>query len=59
MKDIQEAAKVFWSGSWATSNYFVGESMKDDSSLVFAYYKDGSSNPTFLYFGDSLKEVKC
>ena len=37
----------------------MGESMKDDSSLVFAYYKEGSSNPTFLYFGDALKEVKC
>ena len=38
---------------------FVGESMKDDSSLVFAYYKDGKSDPTFLYFSDALKEVKC
>jgi hypothetical protein len=38
---------------------FVDESMKDDNSLVFAYYKDGAANPTFLYFGDALKEVKC
>jgi hypothetical protein len=38
---------------------FMGESMKDDNSLVFAYYKDGAANPTFLYFGDALKEVKC
>ncbi len=38
---------------------FVGESMKDDSSLVFAYYKEGATNPTFLYFADALKEVKC
>lgn len=40
-------------------NSFVGESMKDDSTMVFAYYKEGQSNPTFLYFRDALKEVKC
>jgi hypothetical protein len=38
---------------------FVGESMKDDGTMAFAYYKDGKSDPTFLYFGDALKEVKC
>lgn len=39
--------------------FFVGESMQDDASLVFAYYKEGKSDPTFLYFKDALKEVKC
>jgi len=39
--------------------FFVGESMKDDASLVFAYYKDGATDPTFIYVADSLKEVKC
>nr|BAF46857.1 translationally controlled tumor protein [Ipomoea nil] len=39
--------------------FFVGESMSDDSTLVFAYYKDGASDPTFLYFAHGLKEVKC
>lgn len=38
---------------------FVGESMHDDGSLVLAYYKDGASDPTFLYFAHGLKEVKC
>lgn len=38
---------------------FVGESMHDDSSLVFAYYKEGATDPTFLYFSCGLKEVKC
>lgn len=38
---------------------FVGESMHDDGSLVFAYYKDGATDPTFLYFAYGLKEVKC
>lgn len=33
--------------------------MTDDATLVFAYYKDGATDPTFLYFRDALKEVKC
>lgn len=40
-------------------NSFVGESMKDEASVVFAYYKDGATNPTFLYFSHGLKEIKC
>ncbi|KAG0620923.1 hypothetical protein M758_4G255200 [Ceratodon purpureus] len=57
-KDIESAVK-FLIPKLKDLQFFVGESMKDDSSLVFAYYKDGASDPTFLYFGDSLKEVKC
>ena len=38
---------------------FFGESMHDDGGLVFAYYKDGATDPTFLYFSHGLKEVKC
>ena len=38
---------------------FVGESMHDDGSLVFAYYKEGATDPTFIYFAHGLKEVKC
>lgn len=38
---------------------FVGESMHDDGTMVFAYYKDGATDPTFLYFAHGLKEVKC
>lgn len=38
---------------------FVGESMHDDGCLVFAYYKEGATDPTFLYMADALKEVKC
>jgi hypothetical protein len=33
--------------------------MHDDGSLVFAYYKDGTANPTFFYFAHGLKEIKC
>ncbi|KAJ9682694.1 hypothetical protein PVL29_018590 [Vitis rotundifolia] len=35
--------------------FFVGESMQDDGCLVFAYYKDGATDPTFLYFAHGLK----
>ncbi|PRQ42272.1 hypothetical protein RchiOBHm_Chr3g0455811 [Rosa chinensis] len=36
---------------------FVGESMHDDES--FAYYKEGATEPTFIYLAHGLKEVKC
>ncbi|KAL1546009.1 translationally-controlled tumor protein [Salvia divinorum] len=39
--------------------YFVGESMHDDGTMVFAYYKEGATDPTFLYLAYGLKEVKC
>ncbi|KAF5195347.1 Translationally-controlled tumor protein-like protein [Thalictrum thalictroides] len=39
--------------------FFVGEGMHDESSLVLAYYKEGATDPTFLYFAHGLKEVKC
>ncbi|XP_047983227.1 translationally-controlled tumor protein homolog [Salvia hispanica] len=39
--------------------YFVGESMHDDGTMVFAYYKEGATDPTFLYLAHGLKEVKC
>ena len=37
---------------------FVGESMHDDGGLVFAYYKEGATDPTFIYLAYGLKEVK-
>ncbi|KAG6508970.1 translationally-controlled tumor protein homolog [Zingiber officinale] len=39
--------------------FFVGEGMHDDASVVLAYYKDGAVDPTFLYFAYGLKEIKC
>lgn len=38
---------------------FVGESMHDDGSLVFAYYREGVTDPTFIYFAYGWKEIKC
>eukprot|EP00475_Leptophrys_vorax_P015274 TRINITY_DN2164_c0_g1_i1.p1 TRINITY_DN2164_c0_g1~~TRINITY_DN2164_c0_g1_i1.p1 ORF type:complete len:168 (+),score=44.81 TRINITY_DN2164_c0_g1_i1:120-623(+) len=43
----------------ADLQFFVGESMNNDGSMAFAYYKEGGTNPTFIYFKDGLKEVKC
>ncbi|CAI9105369.1 OLC1v1004277C1 [Oldenlandia corymbosa var. corymbosa] len=51
-----EAATKFLLSKIKDLQFFVGESMADDSSLVFAYYKDGATDPTFLYFGVGLKE---
>ncbi|PWA46368.1 translationally controlled tumor protein 2 [Artemisia annua] len=54
-----EAATKFLLGKLSDLQFFVGESMHDDSGMVFAYYKEGAADPTFLYFGLGLKEVKC
>ncbi|KAL6519822.1 hypothetical protein OROMI_032716 [Orobanche minor] len=57
-KNIEGATKFLMS-MIADLQFFVGESMHDDSTLVFAYYKDGAADPTFLYFAHGLEEVKC
>lgn len=38
---------------------FTGPSMDPDATMVFAYYKEGADAPTFVYFKDALKAVKC
>lgn len=57
-KNIEGATKFLLS-KLKDLQFFVGESMHDDGSLVFAYYKEGAADPTFLYFAHGLKEVKC
>uniref|UniRef100_A0A6I9S6L8 Translationally-controlled tumor protein homolog n=2 Tax=Elaeis guineensis var. tenera TaxID=51953 RepID=A0A6I9S6L8_ELAGV len=54
-----EGATKFLLSKLSDLQFFVGESMHDDGCLVFAYYKDGATDPTFLYFAYGLKEVKC
>ncbi|CAL9181243.1 unnamed protein product [Musa hybrid cultivar] len=54
-----EGATKFLLSKLKDLQFFVGESMHDDGSMVFAYYKDGATDPTFLYFAYGLKEVKC
>ncbi|WP_232486408.1 translationally-controlled tumor protein, partial [Streptomyces fildesensis] len=41
-----EAATKFLISKLADLQFFVGESMHDDSSLVFAYYKKDATDPT-------------
>ncbi|KAF8387854.1 hypothetical protein HHK36_026516 [Tetracentron sinense] len=57
-KNIEGATKFLLS-KLSDLQFFVGESMHDDGSLVLAYYKEGATDPTFLYFAHGLKEVKC
>ncbi|XP_065863665.1 translationally-controlled tumor protein homolog [Euphorbia lathyris] len=57
-KNIEGATKFLLS-KLSDLQFFVGESMHDDGCLVFAYYKDGAADPTFLYFAYALKEIKC
>ncbi|KAJ1695201.1 hypothetical protein LUZ63_011899 [Rhynchospora breviuscula] len=54
-----EGATKFLLSKIKDLQFFVGESMHDDASLVFAYYKDGATDPTFLYFAYGLEEMKC
>eukprot|EP00884_Botryococcus_braunii_P017534 jgi/Botrbrau1/4464/Bobra.0348s0047.3 len=39
--------------------FFIGESAEPDGTLVYAYYKDGATNPTFLFPAYALVEQKC
>jgi hypothetical protein len=50
-----EGATKFLLSKLKDLQFFVGESMKDDATVVFAYYKDGATNPTFLYFSHGRK----
>ncbi|KAJ7980279.1 Translationally-controlled tumor protein-like [Quillaja saponaria] len=54
-----EGATKFLLSKLKDLQFFVGESMHDDATVVFAYYKDGATDPTFIYLGLALKEVKC
>jgi len=56
-KDVEGAVKFLLS-KLSNFQFFVDENMKDDSSTIFAYYKEGKTDPTFLYFVDVLKEVE-
>ncbi|GER33367.1 translationally controlled tumor protein [Striga asiatica] len=58
-KKTIEGATKFLLSKIKDLQFFVGESMHDDSTLVFAYYKEGAVDPTFLYFAHGLKEIKC
>ncbi|CAK9328400.1 unnamed protein product [Citrullus colocynthis] len=57
-KYIPEATKFLLS-KINDLQFFVGEGMHDDGTMVFAYYKEGATDPTFIYIAYGLKEVKC
>lgn len=57
-KHIEGATKYLLS-KLSDLQFFIGESMHDDGSLVFAYYKEGATDPTFIYIAYGLKEIKC
>ncbi|CAL8166326.1 unnamed protein product [Prunus armeniaca] len=38
---------------------FAGESMHDDGSIVFAFYKEGATDPTIIHLAYGLKEIVC
>ncbi|XP_028770914.1 translationally-controlled tumor protein homolog [Neltuma alba] len=57
-KHIEGATKYLLS-KLSDLQFFVGESMHDDSTVVFAYYKEGATDPTFIYIAYGLKEIKC
>ncbi|CAN0853032.1 Translationally-controlled tumor protein homolog [Linum grandiflorum] len=57
MKDIRAATKYLL--DIPDLKFFAGESMKDDATMVFGYYKKGARDPTFLYLPHALMEVKC
>ncbi|CAI5972678.1 unnamed protein product [Closterium sp. NIES-64] len=50
------AACMWLMSKLADLQFFVGESLNLEGSIVYAYYKDGAANPTFIYFKDGLKE---
>ena len=58
-KKHMESATKFLLSKLKDLQFFVGESMQDEGGLVFAYYKEGATDPTFLYFAYGLREIKC
>lgn len=39
--------------------FYTSENMDPDTTMIYAYYKEGSSNPTFLFPKYALVEEKC
>ncbi len=38
---------------------FLGESMDPESTMAYAYYREGAASPTFLFCKYALDGVKC
>ena len=53
---VQAVKKLL--GRFSELQFFLGESGDMEGSMVYAYYKEGCSEPTFLFFKDALKGYK-
>eukprot|EP00274_Cyanoptyche_gloeocystis_P002585 CAMPEP_0196654704 /NCGR_PEP_ID=MMETSP1086-20130531/4426_1 /TAXON_ID=77921 /ORGANISM="Cyanoptyche gloeocystis , Strain SAG4.97" /LENGTH=170 /DNA_ID=CAMNT_0041986613 /DNA_START=85 /DNA_END=597 /DNA_ORIENTATION=- len=45
-------------GMYDNLQFFLGEQMEPEAGIAMAYYAEGASNPTFIFFKDGLKEYK-
>ncbi len=43
----------------ACDRSFLGESMDPESTMAYAYYREGAASPTFLFCKYALDAVKC
>ncbi|CAL5219025.1 g783 [Coccomyxa viridis] len=57
-KAKSSAGIKFLLGKLKELQFFFGESMDTEATLCFAYYKDGASDPTFIFFKHGLLEQK-
>lgn len=58
-KTKAQPAIKFLLGKIKDLQFFTGESSDIEASMVYAYYKEGASNPTFLFPRFAMDEVKC
>ncbi|KAL3132522.1 hypothetical protein ABBQ32_009065 [Trebouxia sp. C0010 RCD-2024] len=58
-KGKAQASIKFLIGKIKDLQFFSGESMDPDGTLAYAYYKEGASQPTFLFPKFALKGTKC
>ncbi|KAL1211735.1 Translationally-controlled tumor-like protein [Cardamine amara subsp. amara] len=55
-----EKQELFKKHIESATKFFVGESMEvEEGSLVFAYYREGATDPTFLFLAYGWKEINC
>eukprot|EP00210_Caulerpa_lentillifera_P002125 g2039.t1 len=58
-KAKSQPAIKFLLGKLKDLQFFTGESMDVEGTMCYAYYKEGASDPTFLFPVYSLEEMKC
>jgi hypothetical protein len=57
-KEKSQVGIKFLLGKLSELQFFTGESMDPESTMVYAYYKEGSENPTFLFPKSAMNEIK-